>query len=478
MFFHSPNFLIFFILMLVPFFVFRRNRIVIIAVTNVIFYAAAQAAGANGLAWLLLFMLLCVITFGVVHLMQRPRWRWVFWVGIGLNVLNLVFYKYTFFLLSSLENLTGLEFSFTAASEELSIMLPLGISFYTFELISYLIDVRRGRSEPTKSFISFWVFVSTFPHLIAGPIMRGDELLPQLKALSNKKIPWSEIKYGLYLILIGLIKKVVIADNIAPLADAIFNSETAITGTQSWIGSYLFTFQVYYDFSAYTDLAIGCGIIMGLRFADNFKTPYLSKSPQEFWNRWHITLSRWIRDYIYIGLGGNRKGAVRTYVNLFAAMVISGLWHGANWTFILWGALWGALLVIHRLSLQLNRWNLVKQVRESLVYRLLAIAIFFHVIVWTWVFFRAKDLSQAFTMTWKMMHALPSNILQAPEIGLIALLFLLHIFEYLLRNYENTASRFWHAIPFPIRSVCYLGIVFLLIYFLKGEKYEFIYFQF
>ncbi|TCZ76832.1 MBOAT family protein [Paenibacillus albiflavus] len=478
MFFYSPNYLVFFILMLIPFFIFKRNRMLIIAVANVIFYSAAQVEGANGLAWLLLFMFMCLITFISVHMMRKPGWSWIFWVGIGLNVFNLVFYKYTFFALSTIESLAGIQIGFTQSAETLSKILPLGISFYTFEFISYLIDVRRGRSMPTKSFLSFWVFVSTFPHLIAGPIMRGDELLPQIQDLRNKRIPWSEIKYGLYLILIGLIKKVVIADNISPLANAIFDKGTTMTGTESWIGSYAFTFQIYYDFSAYTDLAIGCGIIMGLRFADNFRTPYLSKSPQEFWNRWHITLSRWIRDYIYIGLGGNRKGAVRTYINLFAAMVISGLWHGANWTFILWGALWGALLVVHRLSLLLNRWTLVKKVRESLVYRILAIAVFFHVIVWTWVFFRAKDVSQAITMTWKMIHALPSNILHAPEFGWIALLFLMHIVEYLLRTYENSISRVWHVIPFPIRSICYLGIVFLLIYFLKGEKYDFIYFQF
>lgn len=478
MLFHSPNFLVFFILTLIPFFIFRRNRLVIIAVANAIFYGAAQAAGASGLAWLMLFMLMCVITFACVHIMRKPGWRWFFWLGIGLNVFNLVFYKYTFFILSSVESLTGVQFGFTEAMKEISMILPLGISFYTFEFISYLIDVRRGNTEPTKSFLSFWVFVSTFPHLIAGPIMRGNELIPQINELKNKRIPWSEIKYGLYLILIGLIKKVVIADNIAPLVGAIFESEAPITGTQSWIGSYLFTFQIYYDFSAYTDMAIGCGIILGLRFADNFKTPYLSKSPKEFWDRWHITLSRWIRDYIYIGLGGSRKGAARTYINLFAAMVISGLWHGANWTFILWGALWGALLVIHRLSLHLNRWSLVKQVRESLVYRVFAIVIFFHVTVWTWVFFRAKDLSQAFEMTWKMMHALPSNIIKAPEFMWIVILFGLHIVEYLLRNNENRISRFWHAVPFPFRSVCYLGVVFLLIYFLKGESYDFIYFQF
>jgi len=478
MYFYSPNFLIFFVLMLVPFFLLRKQRVAIIAVANVLFYAAAMVLGENGLAWLLLFIIMCLLTFGIVHLMQRPGWRWAFWLGIGLNIANLAFFKYSFLLLSTFEQLTHMEVGFTAAAKDFSIILPLGISFYTFEFISYLIDVRRGNTVPTKSFVHFWVFVSTFPHLIAGPIMRGNELLPQLLELPNKRIAWSEIRYGIYLILIGLIKKVVIADSISGHVDELFKKGAELTGTESWIASYLFGFQIYYDFSAYTDMALGCGLIMGIKFAQNFNTPYLSSNPSEFWGRWHMTLSRWIRDYVYISLGGNRKGAILTYVNLFAAMVISGIWHGAMWTFAIWGAIHGALNIIHRMSLNLNRWSWIKRLRTSWPYRIAAIAVFFHIIVWTWVFFRAKSVSLAIDMTWKMLHARIINIINAPEFIWICLLFALHIVEFLLRRYENRVSRFWHAIPFPVRSACYLGIVFLLIYFLKGEKYEFIYFQF
>ncbi|WP_219639071.1 MBOAT family protein [Cohnella sp. CFH 77786] len=471
MFFYSPNFMIFFLVLLIPYLVLKKQRLWLLAVANAIFYVAHPEG------FLVLFLAMAVLTFGIVHLMTVPRWRWMFWVGIVLNVLNLAFFKYTLFVLDNLKTWFGFQ-SAAADSIASSIVLPLGISFYTFEFISYLIDVRRGDSKPTRSFANFWVFVSMFPHLIAGPIMRGDELFPQLDKLREKKITWNDIRYGVYLFAIGMVKKVVIADQLSPIVKELFDKGPALTGTESWMAAYTFSFYIYNDFSAYTDMAIGLGIMLGVRFADNFNSPYLSGSPSEFWRRWHMTLSRWIRDYIYIGLGGNRKGALRLYLNLMIAMLISGLWHGAMWTFVVWGGIHGLLQVVHRLSLGLNRWKWIAAARESRIYRVAAIFIFYHVATWTWVFFHAPSIDIALDMTWKMAHAHVGNIVRHPTFPLIVGLFAVHLAEYLLRKHEGRLGQAWNHVPFPLRSAAYLLITLGLIYYLQGGKYEFIYFQF
>lgn len=470
MFFYSPNFIMFMLALLVPYLIFRKQRLFLLAAANALFYAAHPEG------FIVLFVGMCLFTFGVVHLMQRPGWQWTFWAGIVVNVANLAFFKYTLFALGNLK-LLGFESAWANSLAD-SIVLPLGISFYTFEFISYLIDVRRGDSKPTRSFFKFWVFVSMFPHLIAGPIMRGDELIPQLDKLPERRIGWHELKFGVYLFTIGIVKKLVIADQLSPLVAEYWAKGHALTGTESWIGAYLFSFFIYNDFSAYTDMAIGLGIMLGVRFADNFKSPYLSGDPGEFWRRWHITLSRWIRDYIYIGMGGSRKGRIRTYANLLAAMLISGLWHGAMWTYVVWGGIHGLLQVVHRLSLSLSRWRWVASVRESRAYRVLAVFVFFHIVTWTWVFFHAPNLDMALEMTWKMIHAHAANIVRHSAFPLIVGLYGVHVAEYLLRRYEGAVGRGWRWVPFPLRGAVYALIVIALLYYAKGEKYEFIYFQF
>lgn len=471
MFFHSANFFIFFILMIIPFLLLKKRRALILAIANAVFYAVA------GIGPLFLFLILTILTFIIVHMMQRPKLQWLFHVGIILNLLNLAFFKYSLLAITTLESLTGFQLLNLEAYAN-TIFLPLGISFYTFEFISYLIDVRRGHSKPTKSFISFWVFVSMFPHLIAGPIMRGEELIPQLDQLKEKRIHWAEIKYGIYLFMIGMCKKLLLADPLARVADRMFAQPDSLGAVDSWIAAYSFCFQIYFDFSAYSDMALGLGYILGVKFIINFNTPYLSSNPTEFWRRWHISLSRWIKDYIYIGLGGNRKGAVRAYINLFAAMVISGLWHGAMWTFVLWGAIHGVALVLHKFSLGLNRWSFIAAIRQSWVYRIIAVIIFFQWITWTWVFFRVTDIQQAFDMSQRMLHVNINDLLHHPNIIWIALLLLLHLLEYLLRHNESAINRWWHFVPFPLRGVSYAVITFVLVYFMQGDTYNFIYFQF
>jgi alginate O-acetyltransferase complex protein AlgI len=469
--FHSPNFIIFFIALLIPFFLFKKQRVAVLAMANVIFYAA------SGLGVLAVFIAVTLVTFLIVHAMRREGWSWLFWLGIAVNAGNLIFFKYTVFLLTSIEQWSGYGLWYTNILAA-NIALPVGISFYTFQLISYLIDVRRGTTKPTASFLRFWVYISLFPQLVAGPIMRGDELIPQLDEVEKKAIRWNEIKYGVYLFFFGMFKKILFADQIAQAVDPLFAKGEAINAVESWIAAYLFGFQIYFDFSAYSDMAMGLGYILGIKLILNFKSPYISSNPSEFWSRWHISLSRWIRDYIYIGMGGNRKGAVRTQVNLLAAMVISGIWHGAMWTFVLWGAVHGILLILYKISLWPNRWKWIAAIRKSSAYRLLAIGVFFHITTWTWVFFRAESLEQAISMSVKMFGVNWLELFRQPEMIWIGAIYAFHVLEYFIRQYESAANRIWHYVPFPLRSAVYAVLIFMIMYFQRGETYDFIYFQF
>ena len=280
---------------------------------------------------------------------------------------------------------------------------------------------------------------------------------------------WEQIKFGLYLIVIGLIKKVVFADTIAQYVNPLFEKGLEMSAVEAWWAAYLFGFQIYFDFSAYSDMALGLGWMLGIELVVNFRTPYVSANPKEFWSRWHISLSRWIRDYIYIPLGGNRRGRLRTQFNLLAAMMLSGLWHGAMWTFVVWGAVHGVLQIIHRWSLELNRFGVIERVRRSLPYRIIAVFIFYHIITWTWVFFRAQSMTLAWDMTVKMWTVSWPELFTSTPMFAIAALYLLHLLELGLRGREETVSRVWHAVPFPLRSACYFAIVLLLFYFLKGK---------
>lgn len=477
--FHSANFLFFLLLLLLLFIFLKKGRLLLLAAANVVFY------GYSGLGVLALFFLVTLATYIIVRLMADKGWRRLVWLGVGINLLNLGYFKYTYFVTQSAESVYRSLFRQTVEQSQQwfgwvpeEIILPIGISFYTFQLISYVIDVYRGDTKPTSSFIKFWVYISLFPQLVAGPIMRGNELLPQLDHLDQHRMRWSEVKLGVYFIVIGLIKKVMLADPIAGFVNPLFAQGDAIDGIQSWWAAYAFGFQIYFDFSAYSDMAMGIALLFGIRLILNFNSPYVSADPSEFWRRWHISLSRWIRDYVYIGLGGNRKGKSRTLINLLLAMVLSGLWHGAMWTFVLWGALHGVLLILHKWSLALNRWKWLERMRSLSVWRIVSIAVFFHITTWTWVFFRAESIDQAFFMTREMISVNWLQLLTSGPMLWIALLYLLHVIEYGIRQHEQRASMLWHRVPFPLRGVVYLVWMLAMFYFLKGESYEFIYFQF
>lgn len=298
--------------------------------------------------------------------------------GILANIMMLGYYKYADFFIDNFNIITQNNY------ELLHILLPLAISFFTFQQIAYLVDSYHGMTKE-YDFLTYALFVTFFPQLIAGPIVHHKELIPQFAKTSNLARNYKNIASGIFIFVIGLFKKVVIADTLAQVATKGFDLSTTLNMAEAWITSLAYTMQIYYDFSGYCDMAIGIGLMFNIKLPINFNSPYKATNIQDFWKRWHMTLSRFLRDYIYIPLGGNRKGVMREYLNLFAVFVIGGFWHGAAWGFIVWGVLHGTATVIHKLW-KITSWHINKY---------LAWFITFNFVNITWVFFRAKNFDDA-----------------------------------------------------------------------------------
>jgi alginate O-acetyltransferase complex protein AlgI len=316
---------------------------------------------------------------------RRPRAaRLALLASICSNLMLLGFFKYFNFGAENIDALvTWLGLPGLGLDAALRVTLPLGISFYTFQSMSYSIDVYRGDAAPIRSFIDFACFVSMFPQLVAGPIIRFQEIADQLRERTHTTTKFAR---GVAFFCVGLAKKVLLANPCGKIADLAFDAGS-LNPAEAWYGVTAYAFQIYFDFSGYSDMAIGLGLMLGFMFAKNFDSPYRSRSITEFWHRWHISLSTWLRDYLYVPLGGNRKGKVRTYVNLFIVMLLGGLWHGAAWNFVIWGALHGALLAFERFR---GKAALYGRLPEPL-----RVAVTFVLVLITWVFFRAPDLPEA-----------------------------------------------------------------------------------
>lgn len=317
----------------------------------------------------------------------------IFSIIVNLTILG--FFKYFNFFVDSLGSLLsglGLQPNLPL----LRLALPVGISFYTFQSMSYTIDVYRGELMPTRKFVDFALCVSFFPHLVAGPILRASMVLPQVER--PRIVSTEKIVSGLNLMLLGFFKKVVIADTMAPLVNDAFSGSGAHNSGFLLGGLYAFALQIYGDFSGYTDIARGVARLMGFELMENFNAPYLSRNITEFWRRWHISLSTWLRDYLYISRGGNRRCHARTYVNLFLTMLLGGLWHGASWTFVIWGGLHGIYLAIHKFVLGGKAVNLAwPRTIGGWLIDVLKIFAVFHLVCLSWVFFRAPDFASAVT---------------------------------------------------------------------------------
>lgn len=314
---------------------------------------------------------------------ESRRYR-ILALGVSLNLLALAYFKYANFGIGSLNTaLSGLGLSPIAFEH---VLLPIGLSFYIFHAISYLVDIYRKEAPPARNLVDFAAFIALFPHLVAGPVLRYHLLAQQFRSRVHSMANFAQ---GSVIFMIGFCKKVLIADTVAPMADVVFAIQSP-TLADAWLGAVAYTIQLFFDFSGYTDMAIGLALMIGFIFPENFNDPYVSRSITEFWKRWHMSLSNWLREYLYIALGGNRKGVFRTYVNLFLTMLLGGLWHGANWTFILWGAWHGGILVVERF------WE--QRIGKPLLPSWLRVIKTLLLVIIGWVMFRATDIGGAFRM--------------------------------------------------------------------------------
>ncbi len=407
------------------------------------------------------------------------------WISILVNLGFLGFFKYYNFFL---DNFIA-SFAFFGAeinAKSLEIILPIGISFYTFQTLSYTIDVYKRKLEPTNDYIAFSAFVSFFPQLVAGPIERATHLLPQF--YKKRVFDYSNAIDGMRQILWGLFKKIVIADNCAEFANQIFNNSTDLNGSTLVLGALFFTFQIYGDFSGYSDIAIGTSRLFGFDLMQNFKFPYFSRDIAEFWRRWHISLSTWFRDYLYIPLGGSRGGTWMKIRNTFIIFIVSGFWHGANWTFIIWGAL-NAIYFLPLLLTNNNRKNLeivAKGKYLPSIKEFSFILLTFGLTVFAWIFFRAESIGHAISYLNSIFSTtlfnMPVEDLKKFNVGTeivytVLLVIGFIIIEWVQRNKKHALEFTPNTISPLLRWSIYYGLLLLIIIF-NGNQQNFIYFQF
>jgi alginate O-acetyltransferase complex protein AlgI len=398
---------------------------------------------------------------------QRRR-RLVMALSITFNLTLLGFFKYFNFFadnLAALAAVVGWRLDFVT----IRVLLPIGISFYTFVTMSYVIDVYRREIRPTRNFVDFAVFVAYFPHLVAGPILRATKLLPQIQR--SRHITREQIVEGLWLIAWGFFQKIFVADNLAPLASHVFARGTHPTGINVLLGVYAFAFQIYGDFAGYSNIARGTSKLMGIELIENFRFPYLVRTPQAFWRHWHISLSTWLRDYLYIPLGGSRGSAGRTRRNLLLTMLLGGLWHGAAWTFVLWGLYQGILLIIYRpYAAKVDAWRGVRGAASWLT--------MFHLTCFGWLIFRAGSFRDLATLSRSLLTNLaPSTIdtngLLIPLVLYVTPLLVVHFVEARADDVLVVPK-----LPSAVRYFVYSATLYLVLLFGNFGGAEFIYFQF
>ncbi len=404
--------------------------------------------------------------------LQNPAQRRALLIlSLVVNFSFLGFFKYFNFFIQSFAGMLSSVGFHNVPTSLLRILLPPGISFYTFQEVAYIVDVYKGKLEPADSLVDYALFISLFPHLIAGPIQRPNHLLPQVQR--ERTMDWDKFFDGLMLVLFGLFQKCVIADNCALIANSAFNGNFgASTLPVVLLGTYAFAWQIYGDFAGYSNIARGAAQLLGFHFMVNFRQPYLATTLQDFWRRWHISLSSWLRDYLYIPLGGNRKGGGRTYSNLLTTMLIGGLWHGANWTFVIWGGIHGGWLALERL-LGLGR---EEDVQSSWAVTWLKRILLFNLVCLTWVFFRATSVHGAFVF----LRGLTSLAWEPEYFTAFKFLALFSVPMFLMdlrmeRNDEEYV--FQHASPL-FRTALGVSALAAIAFFSANQANTFIYFQF
>lgn len=399
--------------------------------------------------------------------LKRLQLLWM-WISVVFSLSILGYFKYANFFLWNWNQMVQGNF------QPLDIILPVGISFYTFQSISYVVDVYKRRLKPTSRWIDYLFFLSFFPALVAGPIVRADYFLPQLE--NNERASRADIYGGLWLIIIGIVKKAVIADYIAQYNDLIFNDPSMYTGVQTLMGVLGYTMQIFCDFSGYSDMAIGLALIMGFRLGINFNYPYKSRNLTDFWRRWHISLSSWLRDYVYIPLGGNRKGTLRTYVNNFLTMLIGGLWHGAAWKFVFWGAMHGAGLAVHKACKPV-----LQRIPDNWLTNFVFWLITFVYVSLLWVFFRAASFGDSVLIIQNIFVDFQWNqipqFFQARMVWCVMMLVLI-VFHFIPESWARKGEELFLRSPWVVKLAVFLVVVQLVIEFMTAEVSPFIYFQF
>jgi alginate O-acetyltransferase complex protein AlgI len=397
--------------------------------------------------------------------------------SVATNLAILGFFKYfNFFVDSAVVAIEAL--GLEASRPLLEVVLPVGISFYTFHELSYVIDVYRGHLAPVRDFSVYVLYVLYFPQLVAGPIARASSLLPQL--VRKREVTWEHVRAGLVLMLVGFFKKIGIADAVAPLVDERFLDPAACSGADLLLALYLFSLQIYCDFSGYTDIARGVSKLFGIELLLNFNHPYFAENITDFWRRWHISLSTWLRDYLYVPLGGNRGGTLRTYRNLMLTMLLGGLWHGASWTFVVWGGLHGLYLSVHKYFLEHRAPRAERLAPVAGGARLLKIAATFHLVALAWIFFRADSFAAAWAYlvgiaTWQPAGAVQPLAWLDPRLAVLVVTFLALEFVQ-ARDGEQTSLLRYH---WAARGLSYAWLVVVTLAFGGiGVQIPFIYFQF
>ena len=472
MIFNSVEFLFFLpTIFILYWFVFNKNLKVqnsLILVSSYIFY------GWWDYRFLSLIFLSTIVDYiiglNIPKQDSEKKQKLLLWCSVLFNLSVLGFFKYyNFFVDSWIDLFSSIGYEIKSVWT-LNIILPVGISFYTFQTMSYTIDIYRKKLEPTKDFISFASFVSFFPQLVAGPIERASNLLPQI--LKKRSFKYEQGIQGFRLIIWGMFKKVVIADSLAPIVDGTFNNYQDFGGGTLWMGAIYFGFQIYCDFSGYSDIAIGTSKLFGFELMSNFKFPYFSRNIGEFWRRWHISLSTWFRDYLYIPLGGSKHGKLRSIRNIFVIFLVSGFWHGANWTFIVWGV-YHSILFLPSFLFNTNRNYTSSIIGENsylpTIKEFLQVGITFLLVSIGWVFFRSENINNSF----KFLNQMFTDFSFKSEFEWLNIYLLCFIIiEFLIRKNERLKEKYFNY-DWIVFSIISLAILL----FLSGEE-QFIYFQF
>lgn len=450
----------------------KKTTLRLLFVTAFSYYFYYKSSG-------LYFILLAVVTLSdyligqkLYRTINQSKRKRLVVLSVLINLGLLCYFKYTNFLYSILCPLWDGTF------EPLDIILPVGISFFTFQSMSYTIDIYRHNLEPVKTPLDYAFYVSFFPQLVAGPIVRASDFIPQIR----KPLFVDNAMFGkaLFLILAGLIKKTIISDYISVnYVDRIFDNPSLYSGVEDLMGVYGYTLQIYCDFSGYSDMAIGLALLLGFHFPKNFDSPYKSQSITEFWRRWHISLSSWLKDYLYISLGGNRRGKIRTYFNLLMTMLLGGLWHGANWNFILWGGLHGLALVVHKIWMKIRKKQ-KGQTNKGIV-RIWSTIVTFHFVAFCWIFFRANSLESAFDLLRQIFLDFRGQVL--PQVitgywGVFALFGLGYLTHFLPDSWMEFGERVMGKTPLLLQALIFVIVIWCMIQIKGSDVVPFIYFQF